>query len=271
MLDAQHLTPQQRSRGRGFASFAGAQTRLVDLHQSGSAKVMLPRTGGPVPEVVYLNTSGGLTGGDRLDYAIDLGPDCRALATTQTAERAYASTGDAAAMTFHAKVDAGARLDWLPQETLLYQHSHLSRRTTIDLAVDASCLLAEMIILGRPAMGEVVTSARLTDHRMITRANRPVWAESLTLTPEILTSSAPALLNNARAFAVICLVAQGAEDAVAPVRAALDLGAVSGWDGKCVTRLAATDGWTLRGQVAKILHLLTGQALPRVWASGGLQ
>ncbi len=270
MLDAHHPPPHQRSRGRGFASFAGAQTRLVDLHQSGSAKVMLPRTAGPIPEVVYLNTSGGLTGGDQIDYALDLGPGCRALATTQTAERAYASTGETARMTFTATVAAGARLDWMPQETLLYQSSHLTRRTTIDLAADAECLLAEMVILGRPAMGETVTNARLTDHRQITRAGRTVWAESLSLTPDVLTSPSPALLHDARAFAVICLVAQGAEDAVTPVRAALAFGAASGWDGKCVVRLAAPDGWSLKRQVAKVLHILTGQALPRVWASGGI-
>ncbi len=233
---------------------------------------MLPRQNGAVPEVVFLNTSGGLTGGDDISFAIDLGPGCRALATTQTAERAYASTGSTARMTIHGTVAAGGRLDWLPQETLLYQHSHLTRRTTIDLAEGAGCLLAEMIVLGRPAMGERVADTRLTDSRLITRRGRPVWAETLHLDPAVLASPSPALLNGARAFAVICLIAQGAEDAVTALRAALDpaMGAVSGWDGKCVIRLAATDGWPLKQQLARLLHILTGRPLPRVWASGGI-
>ncbi|MEI6097319.1 MAG: urease accessory protein UreD [Alphaproteobacteria bacterium] len=274
MLDASFHPPYQRSRGRGFASFGLRQgaARLVDLHQSGSARVMLPRRTGTVPEVVFLNTSGGLTGGDDISFALDLGPCCRALATTQTAERAYASTGATARLTFDAHVAAASRLDWLPQETLLYQHSHLTRRTTIHLAPDAQCLLAEMTVLGRPAMGERVTNTRLTDSRMITRAGRPVWAETLHLTPEVLANPSPALLNGARAFAVICLAAPGAQDAVAPLRAALDpaMGAVSGWDGKCVIRLAAGDGWPLKQQLARLLHILTGRPLPRVWASGGI-
>jgi urease accessory protein len=273
MLDASIQPPHQRSRGRGFAQFADARgaARLVDLHQSGSAKVMLPRLVGAVPEVVFLNTSGGLTGGDDISFALDLGPGCRALATTQTAERAYASTGVTAGLRFSASVGAGGRLDWVPQETLLYQRSHLTRSTQIDLAADASCLVAEMVVLGRPAMGEVVTEARLTDHRMIRRAGRPVWADSLHITPATLAHGSPALLNGARAFAVVCLVAQGAEDAVGPLRAAVPEAGVSGWDGRCVVRLSAHDGWPLKQQLARILHILTGRPLPRVWASGGIR
>ena len=274
MLDTSFHPRHQRSRGRGYASFGLARgaARLVDLHQSGSAKVMLPRQDGAVPEVVFLNTAGGLTGGDDISFGLDVGPGCRALATTQTAERAYASTGSTAHMSIHATVAAGGRLDWLPQETLLYQRSHLTRRTTIDLAASATCLLAEMVILGRPAMGETVTDTTLTDSRLITRAGRPVWAETLHLTPDVLANPSPALLNGARAFAVVCLIAPGAQDAVAPLRAVLDpaLGAVSGWDGRCVIRLAGPDGWPLKKQLAQLLHILTGRPLPRVWASGGL-
>jgi urease accessory protein len=272
MLDGSILAPLQRSAGTATAAFAQRRgaVRLVDLHQSGSAKVMLPRTDGPVPEAVFLNTSGGLTGGDRLSYNLSVADNCRVVATTQTAERAYAAPDGPAQVTVSATVGHGGRLDWMPQETLIYQSSHLVRRTQIDLAPGAECLLAETVILGRHAMGEVVTHATLFDHRMIRRAGRPVWAESLHLTPEVLTSPAPALLNGARAFAVISLVAQGAEDAVAPIRAALDFGAVSGWDGKCVVRLTAPDGWPLKQQLARVLRILTGRPLPRVWASGDL-
>ena len=86
----------------------------------------------------------------------------------------------------------------------------------------------------------------------------------------MLTSASPALLNGARALAVVCLVAQGAEDAVGPVRTALDFGAAPGWDGRCIVRLSAADGWPLRQQLARVLHILTGRALPRVWQSGGI-
>lgn len=267
MMDGQTQIEMQRSRGAAFASFARLreQTRLVDLQQSGSAKIMLPNQRGGAPEVVFLNTSGGLTGGDALSMRLDLAADCRVLATTQTAERAYASTGAAARMQFSATVAKGAHLDWMPQETILFQRSNLCRRTEIDLAAGASCVLAETVVLGRLAMGETLTDARPRDHRMIRRDGRPVWAETMELGPEILTSASAALLGGARAFAVVCLVAQGAEDAVAALRAAVPNAAVSGWDGKCVVRLTASDGWPLKQDLGRILQILSAGQLPRVW------
>jgi urease accessory protein len=263
----------QRSRGAASAAFAkhGMQTKLVDLHQSGSAKIMFPSHRSLSPEVVFLNSSGGFTGGDTLSMRLDLGADACVLATTQTAERAYASTGDAARVSFTATVGKGAHLDWMPQETILYQHSHLSRHTEIDLASDASCLLAETVVLGRAAMGEALVNARLHDHRMIRRAGRPVWADTMQLSPETLTWPSAALLHGARALAVVCLVAQGAQDAVAALRAAVPSAAVSGWDGKCLVRLTATDGWPLKQILSRILCMLSGRALPRVWPTGEAQ
>jgi urease accessory protein len=61
----------QRVAGRAAVSF-GPGARLKRLAQAGSAKAMMPRMHGRAPEVVFLNTAGGLTGGDRLDYAVEL-------------------------------------------------------------------------------------------------------------------------------------------------------------------------------------------------------
>ena len=72
----------QRSRGR--ARVAMAATGLLDLAQSGSARAILPLVTAGLPEIVFLNTSGGLASGDDLSFAVDLRPGSRALATTQT-------------------------------------------------------------------------------------------------------------------------------------------------------------------------------------------
>jgi len=274
MLDTTHHPNLQRSLGEAFVAFERRRgaTRLADLRMAGSAKVMFPRVPGDVPEVVLLNTSGGLTGGDRLSLCLQVGAGCRVLATTQTAERGYAALGKPARVLVRAHVGAGARLDWMPQETLLYQTADLQRHTEIELAADAECLVAECLVLGRQAMGETLRSASLRDHRMIRRDGRPVWAESFFLDDGVLADGSGALLNGARALAVVCLVARGAEDAVAPLRAMLGArGAVSGWDGRCVVRLSAPDGWPLRQDLAQVLQILTGRMLPRVWQSGGIQ
>ena len=73
---------------------AGA-LRIGTLRQHGSAKVILPHCGAET-EAVFLNTSGGLTGGDTLTYAVHLGDGVHVTATTQTAERAYKSTSGSA-------------------------------------------------------------------------------------------------------------------------------------------------------------------------------
>ena len=272
MFDQTTQLGLQRSHGAAMVRFAmtAGRARLADLAQSGSAKAMLPRVAGTVPEVVFLNTSGGLTGGDDLAYRMDLAPGVHLTATTQTAERAYASTGQAATVTVRANVGQGGRLDWLPQETLIYENSHLHRDTQIDLGQGASCLLAETLVLGRHAMGENPRFARLDDHRMIRRMGRPVWSESLKLTPQILARGTdPALFGAAKAFAVIALVADGAQDHLGRVRAELTeagcQAAASGWDGRLLVRIMAADGWPLRRQIARVLVALRDAPLPRVW------
>ena len=276
MFDLPARSAPQRSKGRAFAAFTlrDGRVRLADLAQHGSARVMLPRVAGPVPEAVFLNTSGGLTGGDVLAYALDLAPGVRLSAATQTAERAYASNQGSAEVQVTARVGAGGRLDWLPQETILFDASHLTRSTEVDLAGDASCLLCETLVLGRTAMGEVVHSARLTDHRLIRRDGRPVWAETLRIDPAVLARrDSPALLDGANALGVVALVAQGAEDAVAALRNLPAVPgarmAVSGWDGRCLARVMAPDGLTLRKAVAQMIKTLSARPLPRVWLSGG--
>ena len=276
MFDLNAEPTMQRSRGLARVGFAmaGDAVRLVDLHQAGSGKAMLPRVAGAVPEVVFLNTSGGLTGGDRLEFAVEVGAGARVAATTQTAERAYASTGGMAHVRVRAQVGAGGRLDWLPQETILYETSRLERRTEVDLVADAVCLMAESVVLGRHAMGEVPRDAILHDRRLIRRDGRPIWAESLMLDAAALRrQSSPALLGGARAMAVLALVARGAEDALAALRAVLDepgcTAAASGWDGRLLLRVLARDGWPLRRQMARAIRVLSGRPLPRVWQMQG--
>jgi urease accessory protein len=276
MFDQPNSHPIQRSKGRAFAAFGLRQgrARLVDLAQAGSAKLMLPRVDGGVPEAVFLNTSGGLTGGDAINFALDVGDGVRLTASTQTAERAYASNQGAAQMQVSAKVGAASRLDWLPQETILYQACNLQRRTEIDLAESATCLTCESLVLGRAAMGEILTSARLHDHRMIRRAGRPVWSETFLLDDAVLTRrTSPALLAGANALGLVALVAQGAEDAAAPLLALPSVAgaqlSASGWDGRCLVRVLAPDGLTLRQQMAQIIKTLSARPLPRVWLSGG--
>jgi urease accessory protein len=267
---ATQLQIHQRSHGRatvGFVASAG-RMRLARLEQAGSAKAFVLDG----DQVVFLNTSGGLTGGDRLAFALEIPAGGRLTATTQTAERVYRAGDCHAQIDVSAQVGAGGHLDWLPQETILFDASAAHRRTVIDLAPGATCLAIESLILGRAAMGETVGALDFRDTRLIRRAGRPVHLEPLHLRTAHLGDRS-ALLAGARAAASVVLIAPGAADALDPVRAILTEPGVSAaasapetHDGARLTvRLMAAEAWPLRRQLVRLLTLLRRAPPPRVW------
>lgn len=258
----------QRSHGTARIAFEGG--RIAALRQSGSAKVLLPRTHSGVPEIVFLNTSGGLTSGDRLDFTIRLGAGMRARATTQTAERAYRAEGVPAAASVTLDLGPGAALDWLPQETILFEGAALQRQTRVEMAGDARYLGIETVVLGRAAMGETVARLIFHDRRTIRRDGRLLLVDPFHLTDaSVSRAGGGALLGGARAVATLILVGRDAEAALAPLRAELTEpgvdGAASALEGRLVLRCLAPDPWPLRRQMLRLVERLSPGATPRCW------
>src|ERR1700709_1925632 len=107
---------------------SGPETVLDELRQAGCLKARFPRR--VVPgwmDIVMLNTGGGVAGGDRLDVASALGAGVRATGAAQGAERFYrALAADAPSrVRTGLTVQAGASLEWLPQETILFDQCAL--------------------------------------------------------------------------------------------------------------------------------------------------
>lgn len=255
------LSLHQRAKGRAHVAL---RPRLHGLHQSGSAKAIVLDG----REVVFLNTSGGLTGGDTLAYGLVIENGARVTATTQTAERVYRSTTGAAQIGLNFTVGAGCHLDWLPQETILFDASHAKRRTEINLGAGATCLMAETVTLGRAAMGEAVTRCDFHDWRQISRAGKPLHLEALRLTDASLAPRA-ALLAGARAVSTVVLISPEAEAMAARIAPLLPhesmRAAASCLPGRLVIRLMAGEAWPLRQHLAQLLCTLRGAPLPRVW------
>lgn len=271
--------PLQSERAFGRAAvqlgLSGPETRLVDLAQEGSARAILPRSAADRPEVVFLNTSGGLTSGDRIGFALALSAGAKAQATTQTAERAYLAREGPARLTVSMTAGAGADLVWLPQETILFEGSDLERRTEIDLGEGASCVMLEMVVLGRRAMGERPGAARLTDRRRVNMGGRPLWVEQLRLDQGALAvADSAAVLGGGAAFATLAVCGQGREAAADGLRAlpvpdGVQVG-ISGWNGRCILRAVAAEPWTLKRYLGAAMARLTGRPLPRVWQMQGV-
>ena len=98
--------------------------------------------------------------------------------TTPACERIYRSLGNDAVVETRLAADAGARIDWLPQETILFEGARLNRRIEVDLAAGATLLAVEAVLLGREAMGEAARGARLSDNWRIRRDGRLIHAEA---------------------------------------------------------------------------------------------
>lgn len=260
----------QRTTGEALVEIGcrGGRAALRRLRQAGSAKAILPHVGA-MPEVVFLNTSGGLTAGDTLRYGLRIDAGVRAAGTTQTAERAYRADGVPAIVGVTLSVGEGGWLDWLPQETILFDGCKLHRKTTITLAEGAGCLALEAVVLGRAAMGETVRRVQFRDQREIWRGTVPLAVEPVLLDDDALRAG-PAGLGGARAFASIMMVGALAGDGLDAVRMVLDEpgveAAASAFDGKLVVRMLAADGWPLRRQIVRALAVMrAGRPLPRVW------
>lgn len=263
----------ERARGEVRITVKSARGghRLAGLRQSGSAKARLPRTPSGQPlEAILLNTAGGVTGGDRLAYHVALEEGAAAVVTSQAAERAYRSRGDVGHIETRLELAAGSRLDWLPQETILFERSALARRFDADLDATATLLAAEAVVLGRTAMGESLRDILFTDTWRIRRDSRLVFADNTRLDGDAETVMAgKATGGGAGAFATVLLVAPQAEAALETARGAMEhepceCGA-SAWNGVLVARILAAGGKPLRAGLVRLIEALRQSAMPRVW------
>lgn len=274
-----HPLASQRVDGSGRLGVAlvGGRSRIADLYQRGAGKIRLPAANGVSLEAVLINTAGGMTGGDRLEWTVDVGADASAALTTQACEKAYRSTTGTARIRTRATVGTGGRLAWLPQETIIYDGSALERTLDVDLADGASALIVESVIFGRRAMGETVRRAHFRDTWRIRREGRLVHADALAFSGDATTSlPRAAVADGATAFATVLLVAPDAERHIEAARAILAIdGGASVWRiggddapcGKLLARLVAKDGYDLRQRLIPLLALLNDEAaLPRVWS-----
>ncbi|MDR3464939.1 MAG: urease accessory protein UreD [Xanthobacteraceae bacterium] len=244
-------------------------TRRGELDESGSLRVRFPSPDTEGLSAVFVNTAGGVAGGDRFDVAVTARPGSRITVTTAAAEKVYRSHGPDARLSVALRVEDDAHLAWLPQETILFDRARLSRRIEIELSDRASLLLCEMVVFGRAAMGERMVEGRFVDQWRLRRGGRLVFAENLRLDGDVAAKlDRPAIAGGAAALATV-LVAPGDEALVERVRetaagAGVEVGA-SAWNGFAMVRFCAQDAARLRGDLIAVLGLLAPAALPRIW------
>lgn len=114
-------------------------------------KTLYPEGQG-IAHAVLVHPPGGLVGGDRLDIALDVQAGAHLLATTPAATRFYRSRQREAVQAVQADVAAGARLEWLPQETLAY--AGCRARNSVRVRLQGQLLMGELLALGLTEAGQ---------------------------------------------------------------------------------------------------------------------
>lgn len=270
----------QRSTGSAVlaAESAGGAIRIADLYQQGCAKLRFPKShdGGGL-EAVMINTAGGITGGDKLDWRFEAGRDCKLTVTSQACERLYRALDDTAHITIELTAGRGARLNWLPQETILFDGCKASRRIEVTLEDDARLLVVEPLLFGRAAMGEKVGQGSFRDAWHIRHGGRSVHADRLRFDGGMdCHLQGRAVAGGATALATVLVADAGSAHrlellADAARRIIGEAGGISFWKigktGKLLARLVAEDGYTLRKRLVPLIELLNdGAAVPKSWA-----
>ncbi|NVK19456.1 MAG: urease accessory protein UreD [Methylocystaceae bacterium] len=153
------------------------ETGLGRLYYRDPLKVLFPR--GDVPTAALVTTGGGLFGGDIYDIDIHLEQNAKAMVTAQAAEKVYRSSGPDCEIHVNLKVDEGAALEWLPQETILFDQARFRRKTTLEMSSTAKALAGEIIVFGRLASGEEIDQGLLREAWDIKIDGKLVWADAL--------------------------------------------------------------------------------------------
>ncbi len=266
----------------GFAR-RGGTTRLTHLYQHDPLRVLFP-----APErddavlAVVVTTSGGLVAGDHIALAVRAEPGAVAQITSAAAEKIYRSTGATTAISHSLTADNGAWLEYLPQETILFDGARLRRQTTVALAPGAGFLGGGILVFGRRARGESFTSGLLHDQLEIHRDRVLMWGDALHLDDGIAAIMAdPACFDGAAACATLVLALPSGGDPgkfIEGARAAQQRSASAGLRGgvsevnrSIVARWLAADPLPLRRAFADLACHLRRAAmglpphLPRLW------
>ncbi len=253
-------------------------TRLVDLHQRDPLSLRLPAPArGDIFEASLITTSGGVVGGDLLKIAVTAGEGTQLRVYPQAAEKVYRSLGPDSRIAVALRAEAGSWLEWLPQETILFDGARLRRDTIVDLAPGGRVLAGEFLVFGRRASGEQMSHGLVHDSWRLRRGGKLVWADGLHMEADLSTPLASmAGFGGAGACANLIYAADDAPARLAALRELLPaetedgshaLTAVNGvivgrflGDARAVRRSYAAFWGAARAALAGL-----PPALPRLW------
>tara|TARA_E500000331_G_scaffold357615_1_gene419978 strand:- start:2560 stop:3378 length:819 start_codon:yes stop_codon:yes gene_type:complete len=216
--------------GVGQVAFSGGDDpRLSRLYQHDPVRILFPRPAqNDLPLAVFVTTSGGLVGGDRLELSVRSEAATSVMITAQAAEKIYRSNGADSTIEVTLTCDADAWLEWLPQETIVFDGARLVRKTNVNITSGGRMLAGEFLVLGRTAMGETVMEGLVRDEWVVRLDGKLVWADALRLSGDINEKvQHPAGFGGAVSIATAVYIADDAPDYLNLARELLSIGNVN--------------------------------------------
>jgi urease accessory protein len=254
-------------------------TGTEDVFQRSPLRILFPRTfAGEPQEAVLINTAGGIAGGDRLECAVTARDNASIAVSSQTPERVYRALNEPAHVVTKLQAQEGARLAWLPQETIIFNGARLRRRMDVEISSRAEILALEWLVLGRAASGERVLEGQITDSWHIKKDGRLVWADTFRATGETFPHLCRrALLSRYRAVATLIYSGPDLDRRLELMRhlvASLECaGGATSVGGLIIVRFAATVASDLRLAVRGFLEGFGRERgpgplrVPKMWSS----
>ncbi|MBP6057661.1 MAG: urease accessory protein UreD [Nitrosomonas sp.] len=161
-------------------------TRLVERDQFGPLLVQKPLypEGRKVCHVVIIHPPGGVVGGDQLEISAQIGASANAQITTPGATKWYKANGHTSQQKIRINVNKGGSLEWVPQETIFYNHANVEIDHQVMLEDDAIYVGCEILCFGRTASGETFNSGQIKQRTSIRRNDKLIWLEQIRLLGE---------------------------------------------------------------------------------------
>jgi urease accessory protein len=190
----------------------GTRTVLARRRLEGPLAVQKPLypEGAGVCHAIVVHPPAGVAGGDTLEIALEAVEGAHALLTTPGAGKWYRSTGAAARQRISIDVAPGAILEWLPQETIVFDGAIAALATDVRLAAQAAFLGWEIVCLGRTGSGERFTRGACDVSARISRDGRPLWVERGRIEGGGRLAASPAGLRGQPVFGTLAAAFAGA-------------------------------------------------------------
>ena len=252
----------------------GSTTRLVERVHTGPLRVQKPLypEGAAICHVIVVHPPGGVVGGDTLAIDAHLGDAAHALMTTPGAGKWYRANGRRSRQDVRLVAGKGALLEWLPQETIIYDGADVTLEHQVELA-DSACYVGfDILTFGRRAAGESFSSGVLRLRSQIRSGGKLVWWEQGVLAAGGAAMAGVAGLHGATVCATLLAVGPPLPPALLVKIRALDASlAASQVKRVFVARLTGDDGEAAKRTMTAAWQLLRPHLLgcaapvPRIW------